>query len=176
MAKKRWSLIFSALCLALVFSVSSVEAQEQETEEICMVGNFCDRDMDGFIRVHNRCMACLGMTDCDDSIDGNDCAEIESGTTFSVDVVEGSGGSNWVVTLGDCVGSSSSSNLSAGFSFPINPDCGPFTVRLLDGTGPTTVKLWLSQISVQNTKKGATVKAGFNAFCCPNSVNLDAPG
>ena len=69
MEKKRWVLIFSALCLALAFSVSPVEGQT-----ICMGGNFCDRDVDGWIRDHKRCTDCLEAAlmagrgiDCDDS-------------------------------------------------------------------------------------------------------------
>jgi len=60
-----------ALCLALVFSVSSVEAQDLT---ICMGFNFCDRDDDGWIRDHGKCRDCLEMAamagkgiDCDDS-------------------------------------------------------------------------------------------------------------
>ena len=56
MEKKRWVFIFSALCLALAFSVSSVEAQD-----ICTQGDFCDSDHDKFFRDHKRC-------DCGDVI------------------------------------------------------------------------------------------------------------
>ena len=178
MEKKRWVLILMALCLALVFSVSSVEAQD-----ICFKGEFCDRDEDGFPKDHNRCVECLGVFetefDCDDSdnSDENDCAEIESGTTFSVVLLEPAeppdppSESPWVLTLGNCVGRSSSSNLGAGFSFPIKQGCGQVIVTRSDFT---EVELWLSQISVKNTKKGATVNAFFNADCCPNhSENPD---
>ncbi len=39
MEKNRWSLIFIGLCLAFVFSVSSVEAQKN-----------CDEDGDGYAK------------------------------------------------------------------------------------------------------------------------------
>jgi len=63
MEKNRWSLIFIGLCLALVFSVSSVEAQ------LCKKGNFCDRDRDGFFKDHHRCVPLCteDKIDCDDT-------------------------------------------------------------------------------------------------------------
>jgi len=58
MEKNRWSLIFIGLCLALVFSVSSVEAQKN-----------CDFDEDGFIKDTNKChnQNPVAGIDCDDT-------------------------------------------------------------------------------------------------------------
>ena len=80
MEKKRWCLILMALCLALVFSVSSVEAQQ------CVAGGAmfdwdeisnprCDRDGDCYVRNNNRCISdnppvfpdFEDNVDCDDS-------------------------------------------------------------------------------------------------------------
>jgi len=61
MEKKRWVLMFSALCLALAFSVSSVEAQDP-----CTQGDFCDSDHDTFFRDHKRC-DCGPIIDCNDN-------------------------------------------------------------------------------------------------------------
>ena len=65
MENKRWSLILMALCLALVFSVSSVEAQQS-----------CDRDNDGWLKDTRNCGKLLlaepGVwlgIDCDDNDD-----------------------------------------------------------------------------------------------------------
>jgi len=66
MEKNRWSLIFIGLCLALVFSVSPVEAQ---MHHLCEPGTFCDQDGDDFYRDHQRCAHCEGIRpvlDCDD--------------------------------------------------------------------------------------------------------------
>ena len=67
MEKKRWVLILMALCLALVFSVSSVEAQQHH---LCFAGSFCDQDSDTFFKNHRRCVHCLDLEgaelDCDD--------------------------------------------------------------------------------------------------------------
>ena len=63
MEKNRWSLMFIGLCLALVFSVSSVEAQIVQ----CVAGGIpfpweeisnprCDRDEDCYVRNNNRCI------------------------------------------------------------------------------------------------------------------------
>ncbi len=68
MEKKRWSLIFIGLCLALIFSVSSVEAQD--IPEICKAMAFCDRDMDTYFKDHKRCVDCTDFStriDCNDS-------------------------------------------------------------------------------------------------------------
>jgi len=81
MEKNRWSLIFIGLCLALVFSVSSVEAADK-----CEAGGIefpwdeishprCDRDGDCYVRNNNRCISdnppasndpLEGNVDCDD--------------------------------------------------------------------------------------------------------------
>ena len=68
MEKKRWVLIFIGLCLALIFSMSPVEAQMHH----CEAGNFCDRDGDGFFKnTHQRCDFCIDgdddKIDCDDT-------------------------------------------------------------------------------------------------------------
>jgi len=164
MEKKRWSLILMALCLALALTSSPVEAQ------ICARGEFCDRDGDQFFKDHRRCVECLEtinpVPDCDDSdnSDENNCAELVAGTTFSVDVVEGTGEGNWVVTDPiTCEGSSSSSNL--GVHFPNGVGCGAVMVTDEDGS---SFPVFLSQISVRNTKKGATARAFFSSSpCCP---------
>ncbi len=65
MEKNRWSLIFIGLCLALAFSVSSVEAED--LPEICEQMKFCDRDTDGFFKDHKRCTVCGGLIDCNDT-------------------------------------------------------------------------------------------------------------
>ena len=70
-------LIFVTSVLAtLVFAVSPVSAQ------VCVEGNFCDRDGDTFIRDHKKCDSCGGTIDCDDAVSdpANDC---ESGDTPS---------------------------------------------------------------------------------------------
>ncbi len=73
MEKKRWVLILMALCLALAFSVSSVEAQKT-----------CDEDGDFFVKETNKCLKLLVAEsetyegiDCDDTVwnDLNNCAE-----------------------------------------------------------------------------------------------------
>jgi len=64
MEKKRWSLIFIGLCLALVFSVSSVEAQRS-----------CDGDGDGFVKDTSKCRKLLeepGILGID--LNDRDCA------------------------------------------------------------------------------------------------------
>jgi len=58
MEKKGWSLIFIGLCLALVFSVSSVEAQDDP----------CDKDGDNWVKNTRRCVPRLG-----EGFDGIDC-------------------------------------------------------------------------------------------------------
>jgi len=58
METKRWNLIFSGLCLALVFSVSSVEAQRQ-----CDPCHRCDQDGDGFIGASSFCLRKCGVSD-----------------------------------------------------------------------------------------------------------------
>jgi len=78
MEKKRWVLILMVLCLALAFSVSSVEAQD-----ICTQGDFCDSDHDGFWRNHKRC-DCVGIIDCNDNdpgIGGPPCGGGDDGDT-----------------------------------------------------------------------------------------------
>jgi len=72
MEKNRWSLIFIGLCLALVFSVSPVEAQ---MHHLCERGAFCDQDSDDVYRDHARCVHCEEPFDPND----HDC-EIPSGT------------------------------------------------------------------------------------------------
>ena len=61
MEKKRWVFIFSALCLSLAFSVSSVEAA-REKETACSDG--VDNDLDGKIDCAdpncNKDLACGG--------------------------------------------------------------------------------------------------------------------
>ncbi len=54
MDKKRWELIFSALCLALVFSVSSVEAQFDSGGTVFWIEG--DRE-DIFLRASSNCPA-----------------------------------------------------------------------------------------------------------------------
>jgi len=68
MEKKRWSLIFIGLCLALVFSMSPVEAQ---MHHMCVAFQFCDQDGDGLFRVHSRCEHCFEGEDPGDP-DPND--------------------------------------------------------------------------------------------------------
>jgi len=59
MEKKRWSLIFIGLCLALVFSVSPVEAQMHHDCSKCA---HCDRDGDGRIKDTPPCInSCEGF-------------------------------------------------------------------------------------------------------------------
>ena len=73
MEKKRWGLIFSGLCLALVFSVSSVDAQK-----ICEPCQRCDRDGDGEIQNTGSCIkkcAPDGVVDDDDhDAEENNCS------------------------------------------------------------------------------------------------------
>ena len=156
MEKKRWVLIFSAVCLALVFSVSSVEAQ------ICDPGAFCDRDGDTFIRDHRKCMECFGEIDCDDSASSNvnSCVDVDSGMTFSVDVLAGSGGVSPFVVTDTCVGLTTV-NLSV--NFPISPGCGEVTV--IDGTGQP-LKLFLFALNVKNTKKETSARLNFTSSSC----------
>jgi len=61
MEKKRWVFIFSALCLALVFSVSSVEGQKD-----------CDADGDFYVKDTNKCRKLLGIEDIQEEVDCND--------------------------------------------------------------------------------------------------------
>jgi len=64
MEKKRWMFIFSALCLALAFSVSSVEARLDKCEPC----GSCDQDGDGLTRPSRGCInSCGGEIDVDDS-------------------------------------------------------------------------------------------------------------
>ena len=64
MEKKRWMFIFSALCLVLAFSVSSVEAQLDKCEPC----GSCDQDGDGLTRPSRGCInKCGGEIDVDDS-------------------------------------------------------------------------------------------------------------
>ena len=81
MEKKKWSLIFLALCLALALTSNPVEAQD-----ICDPGNFCDRDEDTWFKVHQRCTTCPNFTDrmdCDDSAfsEENICVDVDDGDT-----------------------------------------------------------------------------------------------
>ncbi len=73
MEKKRWGLIYSGLCLALVFSVSSVDAQK-----ICEPCQRCDRDGDGEIQNTGSCIkkcAPDGVVDDDDhDAEENNCS------------------------------------------------------------------------------------------------------
>ena len=68
MEKTRWVLIFSVLCLALVFSISPVEAQEVCNPEI-VDPDRCDQDGDCFIKRTGRCRSLNSEApiDCDDS-------------------------------------------------------------------------------------------------------------
>ena len=68
MEKKRWSLIFIGLCLALVFSVNPVEAQMHHDCGKCA---HCDRDGDGLIKDTPPCISnCKDLPDF--MIDPND--------------------------------------------------------------------------------------------------------
>ena len=85
MERKRWVLILMALCLAFVFSVSSVEAQ------LCEQGNFCDRDGDTLSRDHQRCTACDGPIDtndnsCDPDPVGSSCFGEDPEPTGTVEI------------------------------------------------------------------------------------------
>ena len=75
MENKNWTLIFSALCLALVFSVSPVEAQKS-----------CDADFDLYVKDTKKCRNLLTQPntvylgiDCDDNFTDpeNDCGGSE---------------------------------------------------------------------------------------------------
>ena len=67
METKRWNLIFSGLCLALVFSVSSVEAQRQ-----CEPCHRCDQDGDFFIGESSFCQRkCLDPFNDDNDLDAS---------------------------------------------------------------------------------------------------------
>jgi len=81
MEKKRWVLIFSALCLALVFSVSSVEAQKPECVDLIdgithdwsqiQEPERCDKDGDCFLKRNRFCQRLnddpMIPIDCDDN-------------------------------------------------------------------------------------------------------------
>ncbi len=64
MEKKRWVLILMALCLALVFSVTSVEARGS-----------CDADGDGFVKDTRKCRKLIGEPGIDGiDLNDRDCA------------------------------------------------------------------------------------------------------
>ena len=89
MEKKRWSLIFIGLCLALVFSVSSVEAQQHH---LCEAFLFCDQDGDGIFRDHQRCDHCDPPLDPNDHVcdpggpTGENCSEPEPEPTGTLKI------------------------------------------------------------------------------------------
>jgi len=65
-------LMFVTFVMAvLVFAVSPVSAQD-----LCIGGNFCDRDDDTYIRDHKKCDGCEGITDCDDSNPDPDACDV----------------------------------------------------------------------------------------------------
>jgi len=75
MERKRWVLILMALCLALVFSVSSVEAQEMceapsgETWPPIVNEDRCDRDGDCYVKNNRSCRNLNedALLDCNDN-------------------------------------------------------------------------------------------------------------
>ena len=79
MEKKRWSLIFIGLCLALAFSVSPVEAQKE-----------CDADDDSFVKDTNKCRRQNPDEtefDCNDNVssdDNTDCGDPEPAGTVDI--------------------------------------------------------------------------------------------
>ncbi len=74
MEKKRWGLIYSGLCLALVFSVSSVEAANQ-----CEPCERCDQDGDTFIKDSQPCRNKCGSA----NLDPNDTDPLIPGGAFA---------------------------------------------------------------------------------------------
>jgi len=84
MEKKRWSLIFIGLCLALVFSVSPVEA---EIHHDCTLCAHCDRDGDGDIKDTPPCIA-----NCVDVIRPEDRPDIDDDDGDAVGMCDESGG------------------------------------------------------------------------------------
>jgi len=83
MEKNRWSLIFIGLCLALAFSVSSVEAQLEN----CNKCGRCDRDGDREIKDTKPCQElCVGLelpTDLNDG-DAGMCGDSDDGDPVEI--------------------------------------------------------------------------------------------
>ena len=171
MEKKRWVFIFFALCLALALTSSPVEAADEcDTPDGVWDGiapDRCDRDGDCYVKDNKSCLRsnpeAAEFPDCDDSAasDDNSCVDVDGGgATFLIEVLEGAdpdAGSNWVETI-DCVGTTSV-NLSS--HFPIGVGCGQVTID--DGR----LTLYLSQMSVRNTKFRMTAHFFFSEVCCP---------
>ncbi len=92
MEMKRWNLIFSGLCLALVFSVSSVEAQH------CGMCQKCDQDGDLEIRASTFCAKkCGSATDTADNEDLGNCPVDGDGgddATYSLEFLDPITGDN----------------------------------------------------------------------------------
>ncbi len=93
MEKKRLGLIYSGLCLALVFSVSSVEAANQ-----CEPCERCDRDGDSFIKNSQPCINKCGLND-QEMFDPNDTDPLNPGSGTIVGCTVGEDGDIGLYTV-----------------------------------------------------------------------------
>ena len=87
MGKKMWSVMFSAVCLALAFGVGSLEAQPTD----CEICEKCDRDGDGLIKNSGRCRNLCNPDPVDLDPDASDAGRCSggdggSGQTITYDV------------------------------------------------------------------------------------------
>ena len=142
------------IILILIFAFFAGSGQAQDA---CSSGAFCDRDADGFFKNHQRCTACGGTTDCDDS-DANltvFCPEDEQGTSYTVEVMTDTTLDNPVIAENpSCAGSADLPGLDANFP----PNCGMITVD--DG-----LELCVFSIHVLDRNKGTQVQLFFSADC-----------
>ncbi len=111
-----------SLTLAMAVMTLGYVTPLQAQSSICEQGAFCDRDLDGFPRDHQKCDMCTGQRDCDPSTSSetNVCTGTDDDfqTSFDVDMTVGyldATNSNALVTVA-CEGTSGGPNLGVTFS------------------------------------------------------------
>ena len=172
MEMKRWSMVFSGLCLALVFSVSSVEAQH------CGLCQKCDQDGDGIIRKSNFCERKCGTAEDeqDDDLTGA-CSGGDGGTakytvTLTVNVKGASDIDGWSSTQArnkiiNLDAHSPHSNmpmtLDLNFYAQMTTEVGDWSkcFGMEDADPPIMTNLWDALIRQRNIKGGKQAEASW---------------
>ena len=112
----------STLSLTVAIAVVSLGyVTPLQAQTICDMGAFCDRDLDGFPRDHQKCDMCPGQRDCDPSTSSetNVCTGTDDDpqTTFDVDMTVGylNANNNDMLVTVDCEGTTGGPNLGVTF-------------------------------------------------------------